>query len=422
MHTSPAAVPGSGDAGGMNVVVRQQAEVLGRLGHHVEILTRRASPDGPTMVELSPGLTLRQLDAGPREPIAKGDHEQLIAAFGARLGALEPYDLIHSHHWFSGMAALPVAHATGAPHVQSFHSIAADASTPLSAGERPESPGRLAGEAWLARDSDAIVTVSKAEAHTVATRLGGAPERTWVVTPGVDAALFRPAAPQPDLQLGETPAWARRLELAEPLARDFVVAAGRLHPLKGFDLAIEAIAAMPQHLRPHLVIAGEPSEDFTGYLDQLKTSANRLGVANTVSFIGPQSRMDLATLFREARVVLIPSHSETYGLVALEAAASGVPVVAAASGGLSEAVIDGETGIVLPSRDPQVWADALSELLANPDLTARLSQAARQRAEGLTWTRSTRELLKVYSALLDRAVQPAETRSTTDHSETRITP
>ncbi len=422
MHTSPAAALGSGDAGGMNVVVRQQAEVLARLGHHVEILTRRASPDGPTMVELSPGLSLRLLDAGPRKPIAKGDHEQIIATFTKRLGALEPYDIIHSHHWFSGMAAVPIARATGAPHVQSFHSIAAEVSTPLSAGERPESPGRLAGEAWLARESDAIVTVSRAEAHTVVTRLGGAAGRTWVVPPGVDSALFHPKVSPPDGEQPDFPGWPRRHVRDESFSQGFVVAAGRLHPLKGFDLAIEAIAAMPKPFRPQLVIAGEPSEDLTGYGNQLTTLATRLGVANIVHFIGPQRRYDLGTLFREARVVLIPSHSETYGLVALEAAASGVPVVAAASGGLSEAVIDGETGIVLPSRDPQVWAGALSELLANPDLTARLSQAARQRAEGLTWTRSTRELLKVYSALLDRAVQPAETRSTTDHSETRITP
>lgn len=392
-------MPGSGDAGGMNVVVRQQAENLAARGHEVEILTRRTSPDTPGSVELSPGLTLRLLDAGPFEPVAKGEHERFIATFSERLRSCGPYDIIHSHHWFSGMAALPVARAAGVPHVQSFHSIAAPARTPLSAGERPESPGRLDGEAWLARESDAVVTVSDAEAHTVSTRLGGPAERIWVVPPGVDSTLFHPR---------ETP--------PEPRASaGFAVVAGRLHELKGFDLAIEAIAAMPDDLRPHLVVAGEASADLTGHTEELKALASRLGIADAVRFVGSQERTDLAALFRASLLVLIPSHSETYGLVALEAAASGVPVVAAASGGLSEAVVDGETGIVLTSRDPKVWATTIGHLVSNRDERARLSRAARSRAERFSWARSADELLDVYRVLLGRAGRPgvdAPTRMT----------
>lgn len=422
LHTSPAAVPGSGDAGGMNVVVRQQAEVLAARGHDVEILTRRISSDAPHSIELAPGLTLRLLDAGPPEPVTKGDHEHFIAAFRERLQSLGPYDLIHSHHWFSGMAALPVTRAAGVPHVQSFHSIAADASTPLAAGERAESPGRLTGEAWLARESDAVVTVSRAEAHTVLTRLGGTAERTWVVPPGVDSTLFHPKASPQGLAQAEAPESADGLQLAGAFPQGFIVTAGRLHPLKGFDLVIEAIAAMPKNLRPHLVIAGEPSEDLTGYVDELKARAARLDVGSTIRFIGSQSREDLATLFREARLVLIPSHSETYGLVALEAAASGVPVVAAASGGLSEAVVNGETGVVLASRDPQVWADQISELVSNANLNAQLSHAARQRAEELSWSRSADKLMLVYTALLGQAGRPAAHTDNTGHIDPRITP
>ncbi|MEC5150784.1 glycosyltransferase [Cryobacterium sp. GrIS_2_6] len=385
LHTSPGDEPGSGDAGGMNVVVRQQAEAMAAAGHTVDIVTRRSSAALPDAVVLAPRLTLRFLQAGPAKPISKGAHEAVIDEFRVGLAALGDYDVIHSHHWFSGMAALPLAQGRGIPHVQSFHSIAADPSTPLSAGERPESPGRMRGEAWLARESDALVAISNAEADTIVTRLGGSPERIFVVSPGVDADLFHPAS---------------GIRAAEP-GPGYAIVAARLQPLKGLDLAVEAIAAVPAALRPELIIAGDASGDFDGYIDGLRDLAERNGIADTVRFLGPQSRADLAALFRDARVVLIPSHSETFGLVALEAAASGVPVVASASGGLREAVLDGDTGIVLGSRDPQAWGAAITTLLGDSDLARRLSVDARARAERLDWPRSARGLLDVYRGLLE---------------------
>ncbi len=382
LHTSPGAEPGSGDAGGMNVVVRQQAEALAKAGHTVDILTRRSSFELAGDMELSPGVTLRFLDAGPAEPVAKGDHEGFIEEFRLRMKDLGPYDIYHSHHWFSGMAALPLADLRGVPHVQSFHSIAADESTPLSAGERPESPGRMAGEAWLARESDAVVAISAAEADTVVHRLGGSPDRVSIVPPGVDGCLFRPTIPAVDSGLG------------------YAIVAARLQPLKGLDLAIEAIAAVPESIRPELVVAGDASADFDGYVDELKALAARHGIESGVRFVGPQSRVALAALLRGARVVLIPSHSETFGLVALEGAASGVPVVAAAAGGLREAVLHGDTGVVLESRDPAIWGAAVTTILSDPGLAQRLSVAGREHAEDLDWPRSAAGLLVVYRSLL----------------------
>jgi D-inositol-3-phosphate glycosyltransferase len=380
LHTSPGAEPGSGDVGGMNVVVRNQAEALGAAGHRVEILTRRSSPDGPDTVELAPGVTLRVLTAGPTEPVTKGRHEEFVDEFRERLAEQGPWDVIHSHHWFSGVAALPVARERGVPHVQSFHSIAAGDETPLSDGERAESPGRLAGEALLARESDAVVAISRAEAETVATRLGGDPARLWVVLPGVDADLFRPAAP------------------GEPRSdRPYVVVAGRLEPLKAPDLAVAAVAAVPADLRPELVIAGGASTEHAGYEHELEDLAARLDL--DVRFLGPRTRTGLAALLRDSRLVLVPSHSETYGLIALEAAASGVPVVAAASGGLRESVVDGVTGVVLDSRDPARWGETLTRLLGDDATWQRLATAARQRALEQPWSLSAAELADVYCRL-----------------------
>lgn len=379
LHTSPASDPGIGDAGGMNVVVRNQAVALGALGHFVEVLTRRSSPDQPRETELAENVTLRFLDAGPAEPLAKGIHEEHIDAFRTAMEPFGPYDIVHSHHWFSGMAALPFARERGLPHLQSFHSIAAEHSSPLSEGERPESPGRLAGEAYLARESDAVIAISAAEAETVVQRLGGDAECVRVVSPGVDSLLFHP-----------------RERAAEP----FVVVAGRLDPLKGFDLAIEAVARIPEDLRPALVVAGEESVDYRDYPDELKALADERGIGDSVRFVGPQSRADLAGLLGEALVVAIPSHSETYGLVALEAAASGTPVVAAAAGGLREAVVDGVTGLVLRSREPGVWAEAIGRILQDPALRASLSVTARVRATGLSWAHSADALVAVYRGQL----------------------
>ncbi|WP_245981800.1 glycosyltransferase [Frondihabitans australicus] len=387
LHTSPASDPGIGDAGGMNVVVRNQAVALGALGHTVDVFTRRSSPDQPVSTPLTASacddgdesVTLHFVDAGPATPVAKGVHEEFMKAFGLALDSFGEYDIVHSHHWFSGMAALPWAGRMGVPHLQSFHSIAADPSSPLSEGERPESPGRLAGESWLAQNSDGVIAISAAEADTVVKRLGAELDRVSVVAPGVDSKLFHPG------DRAESP---------------FVVAAGRLDPLKGFDLAIEALALVPASLRPELVIAGEESVDYAHYPAELLALAASSGVADRVRFVGPQSRADLAALLREARLVVIPSHSETYGLVALEAAASATPVVAAAAGGLREAVVDGVTGVVLASRAPGVWASAIGGILQDQARAASLASTARARATGLSWEHSADALVAVYRRAL----------------------
>lgn len=382
LHTSPGDEPGSGEVGGMNVVVRHQAEALADLGHHVDIVTRRSSPNQPDAVELFDDVCLRFLSAGPAAPVPKGEHDAFIEPFRHELAALGPYDVLHAHHWFSGMAALPVARDRRIPLVQSYHSIAAPPDTPLSEGERPESVARLSGEALLAQQADALVAVSEAEAETIRTRLRADPRRISIVLPGVDGSVFRPSG-------GAT----------RP-RHPYVVAAARVQPLKGLDLAIEALARVDPAIRPSLVIAGDASSEAGGYPEELRGLADRLGLGEAVRFVGPQSRADLAFLFRGAVAVLVPSHSETYGLVALEGSASGVPVIAAAAGGLREAVVHGETGVVLESRDPDVWAAEITRVLTDPAYAGALAAAGREHAERLSWERSAEGLVAVYRSLL----------------------
>ena len=214
LHTSPATLPGSGDAGGMNVVERSQAEALADLGHEVELVTRRSSPDDPDRVELLPGVTLRHLDAGPPTPLAKSVIDDHLDEFSAGFDRLPPPDVVHSHHWMSGVAALPVTRRWGIPHVQSFHSVAALPGSPLSAGEPPESSRRVPGEALVATQSQAVVAISAAEARTVIERCGAEADRVMIVSPGVDQELFRPLAPgavsYTHLPVAWSSVWSRR--------------------------------------------------------------------------------------------------------------------------------------------------------------------------------------------------------------------
>lgn len=395
MHTSPAALPGTGDAGGMNVVERCQAEALARLGHRVELVTRRSHPDDPDEVELMPGVVLHHVDAGPRTPLAKSAIDEHIDEFSAGLAAhCGPADIVHSHHWMSGVAALPVARAWGVPHVQSFHSVAALPGSPLSAGEPPESQRRVPGEALVARESQAVVAISAAEAQTVIDRCGADAERVSIVSPGVDRELFRPLSP-------DEQRWSWPAETPQTWPRGYVLVAARLEPLKGPDLAIQALANLDPEIRPHLVVAGDASVAFASYEQELHAMVTEAGLASQVTFIGAQQRPELARLLRGARVVLVPSHSETFGLIALEAAASGTPVIAASAGGLRESVAHGVTGQLMDSRRGEDWALALTRLLMVPGLLERMSKVSRVHARRFDWGWTAQRLVAVYRDLLD---------------------
>jgi D-inositol-3-phosphate glycosyltransferase len=380
MHTSPLEAPGSADAGGMNIVEYHAALALAKLGYEVDLLTRRHDMAQPDTVEVAPGVRVLHLRAGPARTLPKSDIDQYIPEFSEALEQVQGYDLYHSHHWMSGVAALDLARNRGVPHVTSFHSLAAYPGEGLSEGEQAETPNRLWGEARLAQESDQVIAISAAETRTVIDRCGANPDIVTIIAPGVDLDLFRP---QPKLD-----------------ERPYLAFAARLHPLKGVDLAITSLAMIAPEIRPRLVISGADSMDVAGYADHLKDLVRTHGLNEDVSFIGPQSRAQLAELFSLAALVLIPSYSETFGLVALEAAACGTPVVASATGGLMEAVVHGETGQLMDSRESEYWARAISLLLTNPEKLTRMGTVARVHARRFTWDLMARRISDVYESLI----------------------
>ena len=385
LHTSPAEAPGAADAGGMNVVEWHEALALAGMGVEVDLMTRRHAPGLPDVVDVAPGVRLLHLDAGPATSLPKSAIDAFIPQFAEALDGLGGYDVYHCQHWMSGIAALEVARRRGVPLVQSFHSVAAPPGVDLSHGEPPESPGRVPGEARLAREADHVIAISAAEARTVIQRCGADPDRVSIIPPGVDLGLFRPLSVADRESSDERP---------------YLAFAARLQPLKGPDLAIEALARVDARVRPRLVIAGADSLDFAQYAAHLHEQVRDLGLTEDVSFVGPRTRPELAALFQGAQLVLVPSYSETFGLVALEAAACGTPVIASATGGLREAVVHGETGQLMDSREPGDWADAITRLLTDESTLARMGVVSRVHARRFTWEAMARQVADVYESLV----------------------
>ncbi len=381
LHTSPAERAGTADAGGMNVLIRALGRALRAKGIDVEFFTRRSSPSLPDTEVLDDGTLIHYLSAGPATPLPKGEIDQYIDEFRASLGSLDGFDVVHSHHWMSGVAALPLARAAGIPHLMTFHSVAAHPNSSLRDGEPPESPARLAGEVTCATESDLVITVSRCEAAVVIGRCQADPERVVVVRPGVDVELFHPADP------GE--GWA-----PDGVRPGYVLFAARLQPLKAPDLAIAAVAGLPEDERPDLVLVGQAPADLADYEAELRRLAESTGTR--VAFLPGQDREGLAQLLRHASVVLVPSYSETFGLIALEASASGAPVLAAAAGGLTEAICNTHTGLLVPTHDPADWSEALLSLLRDPERRAEMGRTGRRRAEEMTWARAADQTLAAY--------------------------
>jgi D-inositol-3-phosphate glycosyltransferase len=377
----------------MNVSLLAIAAAIAATGVEVDLLTRARERGGSR--RLGPGVTLRSIVAGPAGVLDKDDLSEVADQFGEEIARLAGtaetgYDIIHAHYWLSGIAALPVALELSIPFVQTFHTLATMKDASRAPGTAPEPQRRRLSERFLAGQADAIIAVSAAEATHVVETMGAPAARVWVVPPGVDLALFSPLRSDRETAVRE--------KCGVPVGQRIMVIVGRIQPLKGHELAIRALAALPEP-RPALLVAGEPTPGAESFRVGLDTLAAELGVSKNVLFLGAIDREGIADLLAAADLTLIPSYSETFGLVALESAASGTPVVASYSTGLKESVSDGESGILIDSRDAADWAARIGALLSDFSALAILGQSARHFAERSGWNSTAVGLLSIYSSL-----------------------
>lgn len=403
VHTSPLHQPGTGDAGGMNVYIVEVSRRLAEAGVEVEIFSRATASELPSAVEMAPGVTVRHVTSGPFEGLSKEELPGQLCAFTAgvlRAEAARPpgfYDLIHSHYWLSGQVGWLAKERWGVPLVHSAHTLAKVKNARLAEGDRPEPKSRVIGEEQVVAEANRLVANTTVEAHDLIARYDADPERVAVVQPGVDLDRF---SPPPAGLAGEARLAARR-RLGLPERGLMVAFVGRIQPLKAPDVLLHALAELRTR-DPRLaetvtvVIAGGPSGSGLDRPTALIELAAKLDLGAAVRFLPPQTGDALPALYRAADLVAVPSHNESFGLVALEAQACGTPVLAAAVGGLVTAVRDGTSGVLVDGHNPLDWASTLASLLSASRWRAELSRGAVEHARAFSWARTAAGLLAVY--------------------------
>ncbi|MFV0317997.1 MAG: glycosyltransferase [Microthrixaceae bacterium] len=390
MHTSPLVQPGTGDSGGMNVYVRELGGSLARAGVPVSVFVRRYAEDLPDVVQVEPGLEVVHVDAGPlgatKEDLV--DHvEEFADAVGRRIAGSD-VEVLHANYWLSAAAAHRIKHDQSIPMVATFHTLArvksaiGDGDTPLREGIEAQTIGCC----------DAICASNPVEAQELVDLYGADAERIELVPPGVDHAFFSP---------GDQRGARKAVGLDD---RPTLLFVGRIQPLKGLTVAVRTLEAL-RHSDARLVVLGGPSGPEG--LAELARSAELLedlGLADRVTMVDPQPHHALSTWYRSADVVLVPSRSESFGLVALEAAACGVPVVASAVGGLRNLVLDGVTGYLVEHRDPIEMAARVDDLLADRDRAHLMGVRAADNARNYSWAGTAGRLRRLYADLAKGAL------------------
>lgn len=395
LHTSPLAQPGTGDAGGMNVYVLQSAAAMAARGVEVEIFTRATSSRDEPVVEAMPGVLVRNVAAGPFEGLDKHDLPTQLCAFAAGVLREEArhdpgyYDVIHSHYWLSGQVGWLARDRWKVPLVHTAHTLAAVKNLSVATGDRPEPAARRIGEKQVVEEADRLTANTRDEAEALVEYYGAAPEKIDIVAPGADLSMFRP---------GDRLAARRALGL-DP--RESVVTfVGRIQPLKAPDVLVAAAAEIHRRdpaLPLRILIVGGPSGTGLERPDSLIELTRSLGIADRVTFLPPQPPDRLADVYRASDLVAVPSYSESFGLVAIEAQACGTPVVAADVGGLGTAVRSGETGLLVQGHDRGDWADAITSVLGDDDLRGRMASNASRHAQNFSWEHTADTLLDTYA-------------------------
>jgi D-inositol-3-phosphate glycosyltransferase len=400
VHTSPLDQPGTGDAGGMNVYVVEVAKRLAARGIEVDIFTRATSRALPPVVELAPGVNVRNVVAGPFEELDKGELPAQLCGFTSGVllaeAAGDPghYDVVHSHYWLSGQVGWAAKQRWGVPLVHSMHTLAKVKNAALAAGDSPEPPGRVLGEEQVVESADRLIANTGDEARQLIVRYAADPRRVQTVTPGVDLSMFQPG-----------PAGPARRRLGLPPDAYVLLFVGRIQPLKAPDVLLRAAARMladDPSLRSRLVVAvvGGPSGTGLARPEELQRLAAHLGIADVVRFEPPCPQPELAQWYRAADVTVVPSYNESFGMVAVESQASGTPVVAAAVGGLRTAVRHGESGLLIEGHDPAGYAAVLRRLADEPRSRLWLARGAVRHATAFGWSTTVDRLLEVYTGAM----------------------
>ena len=394
-HSSPLAEPGEGDAGGMTVYVRSVAEALAAVGVHTDIFTR-ASGAERAVTQLAPRVRVVAIEAGPARVVPKEMLVEHVRDFAAGIRAFATsqrasYDVVHSHYWQSGLAARELARGWDIPMVHSNHTLGKVKNRWLAPGDSPEPITRLQGESEVIAAADALIASTDEEWQQLACLYAAPHDRVKIVYPGVDHSMFGP---------GDKTAARSEIGLGEDEAVMLYV--GRLQPLKGLELAIRATEQLVPALdRPlvFVVVGGASGGRGEDELSRLQSLARSLDVEDVVRFVGARPHADLPLYYRAADCVVVSSHSESFGLAALEAHACGAPVVATAVGGLSHIVRDSRSGFLVDSRDPAVFAARLKTILSDADLRAAFGQEAIASAASFSWTSTARSFLDLYDCL-----------------------
>jgi D-inositol-3-phosphate glycosyltransferase len=405
VHTSPLEQPGIGDAGGMNIYVVESAQRMAAMGVSVDVFTRRTHPSETEIVEISPGVRVRYFDCG-HGSLTKEQLPAHIAGLSKeflRIVRDEKYDAIHSHYWISGKVAMPAAKELGIPLVHTMHTMARVKNLNLAEGETPEPMIRVQGETQVVAAANALVANTDAEAASLVSLYDACPDIVHVVSPGVDLYTFTP---------GQGRSAAREV-VGLPHEALVVTFVGRIQPHKGPEVLIRATSELVKHsplLRHKLVvnIIGGASGANTEEVDRLKELATWLAIDDVVRFAPPVPRADLAQWYRAADLVVVPSYSESFGLVALEAQACGTPVVATAVGGLRTAVADGISGVLVDGHDPKAWSSVISRLLQEPQRRVLLSMGAIEHASHFGWDATARGTLDIYDQVITESRKSLE--------------
>ncbi len=399
VHTSPLAALGQQDAGGMNVYVRDLACQLARLGLEVDIFTRRTDLHSPELTLICPGVRVINVTAGPSRPIDKTEIFPFLPDFAAEAALFSlrhgvRYDVIHSHYWLSGWAAHLLRRYWDTPFVQMFHTTAHMKNAVAGSGDR-EPALRLQIERRLIQLSDSLIAANPAERADLIWRQHTATDKVCTVPPGVDLDLFYPRD-RSDAR--------RRLGLEADA--QIVLFVGRVDPIKGIDTLLHAVRhlrASSEPLPTVVFVGGELDEQGqpTGALAAIANDAAALGVADRFQFVGSQPQDRLPLFYAAADVVAVPSRYESFGLVAVEAMASGTPVVASSAGGLTFTVEDGVAGLLVPPQQPSALAAALQRVLSDDTLRANLSEGALQCASRFAWPAVATSMLHIYERLAE---------------------